>query len=272
MRAGIKEFFTLMSAVLALIFIHSLSAQTRRPIGDKITPLTQAEASERWKEFSQQGNLSDYCMRFTLTHILRKGDESQIFGTILGSQIGDKTYTRIIFDSPRLEYLLLNSPNEKKVWKFENGKISELPSSEWQKPFLKGCIYSPFDILIPYKYWSAKYVGADRIGQAVHYFDATNPDFKNVVVRIALTREFNSPAQVQIFSSDGKKIKTLSLGSIKKVDGVWIMREASLRDDSSRDKDKLTFVRGSFKYLNPQDVFSPSNLGRAVSIPELKRL
>lgn len=261
----------IMGAVSALIFVGGLSAQTRR-LENKVAPLSRQEANQRWTEFSIESRMADYCMSFTLEHIPRKGAETKRKGFIFGKQLGNTAFTRIVFDadSGGKEFLLENSPDNQRVWKFENGKLEEIKKSDWTKPFFNGCIYAPFDLLVPYRNWPVSYAGPDRIGQAVHYFDARSESFPDFKVRVALTREFNSPAQTQILGPNDEPIKTLSLGSIKKIDNVWLMLELSMRDESSRDKDKLIFTRGNLTIKNPAEIFRPESLGKMLDIPKLK--
>ena len=53
--------------------------------------------------------------------------------------------------------------------------------------------------------------------------------------------------------------KTVSLGSVKKADGLWIVLELSARDEASRDKDKLRFRAAKFRADLPSSVFDPES-------------
>ena len=140
----------------------------------------------------------------------------------------------------------------------ENGKARELPRADWTKPFADGFIYSPFDLLMPYKFWNPKYDGPGRIGQAVHFFRLEPPENAQGAggaVRLALSREFSSPVQAQVLGADTRPAKTLKLASVKKIGSRWIMREAELRDESTRDKDILRFLSANFSEKIPASLF-----------------
>ena len=49
--------------------------------------------------------------------------------------------------------------------------------------------------------------------------------------------------------------KTLKLASVKKIGSRWIMREAELRDESTRDKDILRFLSVNFSEKIPASLF-----------------
>jgi hypothetical protein len=119
-------------------------------------------------------------------------------------------------------------------------------------------------------------VGGGRIGQAVYFFDLVPPTkelAKEISrVRVAITREFNSPAQTEIYGANGDIMKKVTLGSVKKFDGLWVLREMSARDEKTRDKDKLEFRSGAVKTIIDSSVFDATK--KPVEPPriELKRL
>lgn len=263
-------------ACIALFFVPifagapKASAQVRRGF-EKVVPLTQGEAADMWNTFKRAKIAGDYAMRFTLTHSPRKGENTEYDGEIFGTERGGKTLTRIRLkksgDADFADFILSNSPKSQKVWsKNSDGKFAEIPESEWLKPLLEGIVFSPFDLLMPYVNWTPKYAGAGRIGQAVHFFELKTPkSFADTIdkVDVAITREFNSPAQTRVFARGGAK--TVSLGSVKKVDGLWIVLELSARDEASRDKDKLRFRAAKFRAELPSSVFAPES----ASIPQI---
>ena len=238
-----------------------------------------------WGEFSRAGISGDYCMGFTITHRPRKGEQTCYTGEIFGTKTGegyDKTRIRVF--GPRggqtaekciADYILINNPAEPKVFKLSNGSFVELPPTEWSKPLAEGFLYSPFDLLMPYKFWKPAYEGAGRIGQAVHFFRLAPYDSAAAgqnSVRLALSREFSSPVQAQILSSDSRPLKTLKLASVKKIDSRWIMREAELRDESSRDKDILHFESANLRDSLPKSIFDTQSPDMSPKKPDMTKI
>ena len=279
---AMRKFFTfLMGALIALIFVSESVAQIRRG-HDKVVELTTQEASEMWSKFKLAKIAGDYAMGFTITHSPRRGENVEYVGEIFGANRGDEVLTRIRVkkvepkNSPISDFILSNSANGGVVWKAQDDKFVEVPKADWFKPLVDGLIYSPFDLLMPYVNWKYVYVGGGRIGQAVYFFDLIPPTkeiAKDVSrVRIAITREFNSPTQTDIFNKEGELVKTVSLGSVKKFDGLWIVRQMFARDEKSRDKDKLEFRAGVVKTIIDSAVFDPTKKPTEPPRLELKKL
>ena len=273
----LRKVFFILSTFFVLIFLPTVNAQlTHKPRFNEGIDLAPEVAAERWAQFSSSKLAGDYAMAFDLTHRPLRGEDVKYKGYMLGAEFGGAVYTRIyiapLADLKKGEtFILKNSPNGSVVWKFENGKFVELKTQAWQTPLIKGLLYSPFDLLMPYKHWQAKYMGAGRVGQAVHNFELSNEKFSAQKVCVSLTRDFNAPAQVQIFENEVLK-KTARLGSVKKVDnGIWIMREASVKDNETRDNDVLRFTHAIFKIALPREIFSP-NSAKEVDVPSMKKL
>lgn len=276
-----RIFTFLVGAFIALIFVSEACAQIRRG-HDRVVELTTQEASEMWRKFKSSTIAGDYAMSFTITHSPRRGENVEYVGEIFGTRKGDEILTRIRVkkvepkDSPISDFILSNSSRGGIVWKSQGDKFVEVPKSDWFKPLVEGLIYSPFDLLMPYVNWQSVYVGGGRIGQAVYFFDLVPPTkelAKEISrVRVAITREFNSPAQTEIYGANGDIMKKVTLGSVKKFDGLWVLREMSARDEKTRDKDKLEFRSGAVKTIIDSSVFDATK--KPVEPPriELKRL
>ena len=270
----------LTGAVFALVFVSAADAQIRRGF-DKVPEITEAQADEVWNTFRGAKLAGDYVFEFEITHSPRRGEDVAYVGEMYGTERGDKKLTRIRVkksdesEADYRDFILENSPTIQKVWAVKDGKFALVSPSEWTKPLVDGLIFSPFDLLMPYVNWSHKYARAGRVGQAVYFFDLPAPDnFDDNVskVELAITREFNSPAQTRVFARDGKTLKTVLLGSVKKVDGVWIVLELSARDEISRDKDKLKFRTANLRTVVDSAVFDPSQKPTQPPRREMKKL
>lgn len=258
-----------------LIFLPEVFAQhVRKSRFDTGIDLSPAAASERWAEFASARLAGDYCMTFKIEHRPRRAKEVYYSGYMLGGERPDGTYTRVhiqqLSDATNsADYILKSSPKGSMVWKFQDGAFVEVPKADWLKPMCKGLVYSPFDLLMPYKFWKCEYAGAGRIGQAVHLYNLKNPDFSGIIVEVALTRDFNAPAKISIIGASCDK--TARLGSVKRIGDVWITREASAKDDISKDSDILRFTAAKFG-LNWGMAPFLSSAKKEVELPALERL
>lgn len=275
-----------MGALWALIFVCEVNAQTRSHHSMRTVALTKEDAAQAWSRFTKT-RTANYAMRFSIEHAPRRGESSFYDGIALNQNKGRTSLTRILVkkngeQKESVEFLLENSPQKKRVWKFENGKALEVPQSDWGKPILRGLIYSPVDLLSPYTSWDYRYAGGGRIGQAVHFFDTTPPEENPKVkiggdeigkVRIALSREFNHPVAVETYAKDGKLLKTFSLGSVKKIDGFWMAKTLQVKDELTKAKDIIRFTSANMEQTNSApEVFSQNSLGKAIKLPIMKEL
>ncbi len=275
----------ILSTLVVLFFFTSVYAQPSRTgrTADRVVPLSQQESAERWLEFTSSKLATDFCMDFTIRHIPRRGAETLYKGTIWGTEINGVSTMRLRLSKDGNEefgdYILKSSKNFDSITKFENGEAIKLDYSAYHKPLLDGLIYTPFDLLMQYRYWkNVEYKGADRIGQAVHYFDISAPKefaekFPQInVVRIALSREFNHPVQTEFFDSQKNLVKTSTLSSVKKVGDFWIARQIDLRNDITRDKDRLTFIaaRLATKFENLDLIFDESKIEQQKGVDKIK--
>lgn len=157
----------------------------------------------------------------------RRGESTFHSGSIWGRHISSDTFLQRIEINSKdpaksaAAYLILSRGGAARVYAFDGSSVSEIPPEKWREPLLNGLIYSPFDLLAPYKGWPAAYAGPGRIVKAVHFFDlvpgaedaAANPGLKKV--RVALSREFNAPFQTEFFGPSGVE-RVLSLDSVKR--------------------------------------------------------
>ena len=92
-------------------------------------------------------------------------------------------------------------------------------------------------------------------------------------VKIALSREFIHPVLTQVLDENGMPLRSFSLGSVKKIGDYWIMKNAEIRDEISRDRDKFSIIRASLNENIDDNIFKPENLGKQIDTTfNLKKL
>ena len=264
-----KSIQFVLSTFIVLIFVSQAVAQAvKKPRFESGIDLARAEAMERWHSFTASSIDGAHCMGFKILHRPRRGEETVFTGTMAVMRKGGDLWTRLTLHSAgnpaeEADFILKNSPVSPAVWKFVDGKFVMLPRVDWQKPICKGLLYSPFDLLMPFKYWTPEYVGAGRVaGRGAHFFELSSPDFPDKKVRAALTRDFNVLTRVEVDSAGGAS-RLADVVSVKKVDGLWIIREASVKDMRTGDKDILRFTKAKMRAELDADTFSPASSGKA---------
>ena len=274
MRRFLLGAFVFLSVFFALNAGYSQGV--RGNSSSRVFPLTPEEAAQRWAEFSATRPAADYCFAFTLEHKPRKG-ESRVYEGLIWGTAGDiaQANTRIsLMDratNEPAEFLILGNSGKPEIYRFKGGKTQKLESSQWLAPLMDGLIYSPFDILMPFKTWPASYFGPGRVARAVHFYDLKAPEnFSGADVskiRVALSREFNAPFQTEFFDKNGDVSRVLSLGSVKKFDEKWIVKELEMFDKNSRDKDSIKIVSAKFLKEFPAGIFEVESLSKTFEAP-----
>jgi len=267
-----------MSTLGVLIFVFNLShAQRTLRTNDRVAPLPSEAAKERWQEFFNSRQSENYFFEFDLVHIPRKSESTTYKGFLLGKYFDGNYHTRLILSDEKSneDFLMIYSNRgEHKVYKFDKEINAPrlLEKSEWTNSFIKELISSPFEVFMPYKSWESFYTGAGRIGQAVYFYTLKSPSEDLPNVRIALSREFNHPVQSE-FLKENIAQKTVSLSSVKKVGDYWIMKDVEIKDNISKDKDKMIVVAANLEDILDKKLFTPENLGKAIEQkPVLERI
>jgi len=266
-----------MSALGVLIFVseHCFGQRNLRP-NDRVAPLPAQAAQERWQEFFNSRQAENYFFEFELIHLPRKSESTSYKGFLLGKYFDGNYHTRLILSDEKSneDFLMIYSEDgAHKVYKFdkESNTSKLLEKNEWTNPFIKELISSPFDVFMPYKSWESLYSGSGRIGQAVYFFTLKSPSEDLPNVKIALSREFNHPVQSEFFKNNIVE-KTVSLSSVKKIGSYWIMKDVEIKDNLSKDKDKMKVVAVNLESFLNKKLFTPDSLGNDIEKPLLERI
>ncbi|MBO6101965.1 MAG: outer membrane lipoprotein-sorting protein [Opitutales bacterium] len=283
MKTLLKIFAALILAAASALPAFGQARKSNKAA--QVRDISQADAARRWSEFLESRPSGDYVFKFELEHMPRQSESAMYEGEIFGKYFSAQNFLMRVEIRPAQspektkKYLLKKIGGKIGVWEESAGKIKKLDDPrDWLRPMLEGLIYTPFDVLMPFKSWPCKYAGAGRAMRAVHFFDLCAPDGfpKGEAdlsrVRVALSREFNAPFQTEYFDAKGEVSKAVNLSSVKKIDGNWIVKKIETLDKKSRDKDKITILRaGFFDALDPK-IFDESALAEPAKIPELKEL
>ncbi len=268
-----------MGVFLTLIFVctQTVAALPSASLNPKVQKISGENASQRWATFSQSVQAKTFVFDFKLTHYPRQAEEVEYFGTMYGKETSGKTLIRLTLKGggKMCDYLFIRK-NARDIfaYKFENNSLKKIPESELNSPIKNGLIYTYFDILTPYKFWESEYLEPVRIGQAAYLFLAKSPKKKVLPdVKIALSREFNHPVLTQVLDENGMPQRSFTLGSVKKIGDYWIMKNAEIRDEISRDRDKFSIIRASLNENIDDNIFKPENLGKQIDTTfNLKKL
>ncbi|MBR6797792.1 MAG: outer membrane lipoprotein-sorting protein [Opitutales bacterium] len=258
------KFFRFLFISLALLGASSLIAQ------DDFRRLSPSDAEKVLSEFRAYRMAGDFCMKFEITHYLRKSDETEsCAGTLYGTWEKNVPVLRIELEQGDVKKsFLLRGGTAPELWTLdaENRPVRMDKSST--DPFFEHLIFTPFELQTPFVYWEdAVYERTKRFrGRPVHFFKMTPPEAfraenpEIAYVRIGFDRVYNALVSAEIFGTDGKLKKTFSLSRVQKVQEQYTIRELELRDDTTRDKDEFVVVAAALNLRLPRTIFSPENL------------
>ncbi|MGA2051941.1 MAG: hypothetical protein ABSH19_01380 [Opitutales bacterium] len=249
-----------------------------------IDPAQGAAHLDAFREARLQG---DFCLRFQLTHLPRRGDETVYEGVAWGTWNEQGPLTRFqlrpaagsnnappdpaLRDANTWEWLVQNGPMPR-VWVLAPGEKTpqELPPAAWPAPLFAGLVYTPFDLLMPFLYWQKfEYHGPTRLrGRVADLYVMLPPsDSTAAPVEVALDREFNALLQAESLNDTRQPVRQFQILDFEKVEGQWMMKTLDLLDLTKRDQDQFEVTAAALNLRLDPAVFDPAHLAEPATLP-----
>lgn len=266
----IKNFsFNLRSAVFGftaagLFFVCSSTMNwAQRAGGDApsrfMERIDQEEGLKRMAAFRGQRLDGDYCFRFELEHLPRRGNKVTYSGTMWGSWNEKGPITRFkLFSKDTLSGAEIKSDTVELI--VQNGACAQAwirkdGSSEFEliqgealfTPIIPGVVYTPFDLQMPFIYWADFiYEGPGRVQSRIaQQFLMYPPAASQAVapeigaVRIGLDDAYDALLRVEVLDAAGDELSRFTVESFKKVQEQYIVKEITLKDYGTRDRTRF---------------------------------
>jgi len=246
-----------------------------------------AEGAKRLEAFRQARLQGDFCLRFQLVHIPRRGDETTYDGVAWGTWNAQGPLTRFQLrlaaanagdapdpekrDAGTWEWLVQNGADPK-IWVLAPGAraASELPPGSWHEPLFPGLVYTPFDLLMPFIFWAKfEYDGPARVGGRVAdaYLMLPPDGTATGPVRVALNREFNALVRAEQLDAARQPARELDVLSFQNVQGQWLPKSLDLLNVTGRDKDRFAVTTAALNLQLAPALFDPEQLAVAAKLP-----
>jgi len=282
------------AALLACLFLTpSLAHAQPRHSDEIVTPtpvaLSATDAATELADFRHGRLDGDFCLAFELTHLPRRGDETDYTGVAWGTwndqgpitrfRIKEKAAATANAGQPAAtpvtwEWLVQNGPAPR-IWVFAPGTMAarEVPPSEWRTPVFPGAVYTPFDLLMPFLYWTdATYSGAGRVSdRGVDIFTLKSPVAEQTAgianVRVSLDRELKALVRTEQLDPKGMVVRQFDLGSFTKVQGQWMIESCRLTDLTTHDYDEFNVKAAALKLKLDAVIFDPAKLATKAELP-----
>ncbi|MBE2213452.1 MAG: outer membrane lipoprotein-sorting protein [Opitutaceae bacterium] len=253
----------------------------RRPPSTTYAPIGLPDQAEgqRILEASRQIGFGDsYYLEFELRLLPRVGPDVRLSGRWFGANnvSGPITRLEILHKDGTPEIWLVQGGEHPQVWRRgADGRAEEVAGSS---AAIAGSQISAVDLQTPFMQWTEfTYEGMLRFrGRPTHVFLLYPPDSQAARypgvggVRAFIDTEFNALSQVQWVDEDGKALKTITAGSVRKVPGTdrWIVTTLDVRDETTRNKSRIIIGAAALDLPLPGSLFLPAGeLQRAEVVP-----
>lgn len=250
-------------AGLFCVFTASSTYAQERAGGDApsrfMERIDQEEGVRRMAAFRGQRLEGDYCFRFELEHLPRRGKATTYYGTMWGSwnEVGPVTRIELIADNSDTDSvqvhdtieLIIQNGIDSKVWSRKNreGAFVAVSDAGLFEPVIPGIVYSAFDLQMPFIYWDQfTYEGPSRVQSRVaQQFLMFPPEDDAALdrgigaVRVGLDDTYDALLRVEVLNTAGEELSRFTVESFKKVQGQYIVKEVTLKDYASKDRTRF---------------------------------
>jgi hypothetical protein len=247
--------------------------------------ISQKEGREFIEEFRAQRLQGDYCFKFLLEHLPRRGATVRYQGTLWGSWNSRGPVSRFVLESvsqaetseavEKLEWIIQNG-RDPEVWsrKSRDEEFVLLDSEAMWNPLFEGVLYRPFDLLMPFVYWEQwEYKGPKTIGSRLaQQFLMLPPEPSKAPgisgVRMALDNDYKALLSIEILDTNEKALTRFEVESFKKVEEQYIVKRITLGEEKSGDRTRFRVIAASVGLHFLEPIFDAKNRSTAVVPPK----
>lgn len=214
------------------------------------------------------------CLQFALHELPRRGDERVVPGILWADRDESGPVLRIVVGGGEEQgrFLVRGGP-QPAIWTL-NASGAPQPADPLA-PLAQGADITAFDLQMPFLYWpDVKAVSVDRVlGRPANGFIfLPPPEFARAhpeiaAVRAFLDTQYNAPVRTELMGREGQVLKTLSLVGLRKVGKQWILKDADVRSEATRDKTRFSVTGAALGADFSPTLFDPAHLGDEVGPP-----
>jgi hypothetical protein len=238
---------------------------------------------EQFRAMGAMGIVGDYYLEFELRVMPRTGDERTYAGRMWGARNEQGAISRVTLTVGKGEQRLLvqNGP-QAAVWSASGQPgeaVAMLGVPALFTPLAQTDL-TPFDLQMSFLYWpDFIFEGVAKIrGRPAYQFLLYPPaDFAakySVLtgVRIYLDTEFRQPLQIEQIGDGGRLLKTMMVQGLKKIGDQYIPQTVDWRDDTTRNKTRLSVTGAALGQSFATGLFAPAALADDVRPPDAERV
>ena len=230
-------------------------------------------------DFREQRLGGDYSFKFELRHMPRRGTTTTYKGQLWGTWNASGAQTKIILPGNGNENgdslaLLVHNGNQPKIWRLANNtpaSARELSGEELFEPLLPGLIVTPFDLQMPFIYWTdyAFEGKTKKLGRTLFVFLMYPP--QNTArhnpalgaVRIFLEEKSRQWLKAELVDKEGQTLKSFKIISVKRIGNEGFPRTIDFFDERSRSKTRFRVTAAALSQKFTKNHFLPEYLAEA---------
>ena len=281
----LKKSFRLRSAVYGLsaaglffaCFPQLTSAQRAGELDARprmMEKIDVEEGARRLADFRGQRLSGDFCFRFELTHLPRRGKSVVYTGTMWGSwnAMGPVSRFELYPDAQGeaslrtdvIECIIQNGATPQ-AWirSSRDAPFKLIEGAALFEPLLPGIAYSPFDLQMPFVYWEDfEYEGPGRVQSRIAQRFRMLPPEDSVsasrgvaAVRIALDDTYHALLRVEVLGAEDVMLSRFTMESFKKVQGQYIVKQVTIKDFETKDRTRFSVKAASVGLLFDSALF-----------------
>ncbi len=274
--------------MILLVLAHGLLGADEtlqsRPHVSPEGELDLLEAAKVLDDFRNQRLGGDYSFKFELRHMPRRGSTTTYRGQLWGSWSATGAQTKVIIpgnEGRKPLTLLVHNGLQPKVWSLKKNptaKARELTGGELFEPLLPGLIVTPFDLQMPFIYWTDyEFEGkTKKLGRTLFAFlmhppvsmAKQNPDLG--AVRIFLEGKSRQWLKAELVDREGRPLKSFKIISVKRMGKEGFPKTIDFFDERSRSKTRFRVTAAALGQKFSRDYFVPEQLAEPapVVLPE----
>ncbi|MGJ8651895.1 MAG: hypothetical protein ACSHX8_01360 [Opitutaceae bacterium] len=237
--------------------------------------IDQAEGARRMASFRSQRLAGDYCFRFELEHLPRRGKKTTHHGVMWGSwnELGPVTRIQLLTsgnDSAETNEgtieLIIQNGLEPKVWSRTRvgDKFQKVEGDALFEPIITSVVYAAFDLQMPFIYWDEfVYEGPGRVQSRVaQQFLMMPPEGSAALdrgiqsVRIGLDDAYDALLRVEVLGDADEELSRFTVESFKKVQEQYIVKEVALKNYTTKDRTRFKVKSASVGLVLDKNIFS----------------
>lgn len=241
-----------------------------------------AERARILEQFRSAMVPGQYYLEFSLHELPRRGDEKVFPGKLWGARNEQGAVNRVSVttgDGKEVRLLIQNGA-QPAVWRFADGKVTQLDIGAFFDPVVPGVELTTFDLLRPFVFWTnATLEKIDRVRgrpanafvfHAPAEFTAKHPDITGV--RAYLDTQFVVPLQTEVLGAGNRVLKTIALLDLKRIKDQTIPETFDVRNELTRDKTRLVVNAAALNLDLSPSLFAPATLADDIRPPDGDRL